>query len=341
MANFEKRKNGWRAQVEKKGIRKSKVLPTKQEAINWAAAIEAEIVAGASGKYPKKTLAEAIERYRVEVTNPKAKTKPRAARADNLRFNALLRDYPQLCEKLLTEIGPEDIALWKNSRLEKVSESSVLREAQQIRPIWTLARKEWRWVGNSPWPDVKLPPKGHARTKLTTWREVRKLVRSVGYRADMAPRNAKQQTMWVYMVALHTALRSGEVLRMSRSTVDLKKRIYKLGSHKTEEHVGARVVPLPRRVAKLLKVLDADAAAHGRDDYFSISDQSRDVHWRTVRDRLMIEGLNFHDSRAAALTWLSKRLDVMTLAKISGHVDIQQLFDAYYREAPEDIARRI
>lgn len=341
MAAFEKRKNGWRAQVEKKGIRRSKVLPTKQEAMNWAAAVEAEILAGSMGQYPRKTLAEAIERYRVEVTNPKAKTKPRAARADNLRFNALLRDYPALCAKLLTEIGPDDISRWKNSRLEHVSEASVLREAQQIRPIWTYAIKEWRWVGGSPWTGVKLPPKGHARTKLTTWREVRMLVRSVGYRADMPPRNAKQQTMWAYMISLHTALRSGEVLRMSRSTVDLQKRVYRMNSHKTDGHVGVRLVPLPRRAAKLLAVLEADAAANGRDEYFSISDQSRDVHWRSVRDRLMIEGLNFHDSRAAALTWLSKRVDVMTLAKISGHVDIQQLYDAYYREAAEDIARRI
>ena len=51
MAAFEKRKNGWRAQVEKKGIRRSKVLPTKQEAMNWAAAVEAEILAGSMGQY--------------------------------------------------------------------------------------------------------------------------------------------------------------------------------------------------------------------------------------------------------------------------------------------------
>lgn len=56
-----------------------------------------------------------------------------------------------------------------------------------------------------------------------------------------------------------------------------------------------------------------------RDEYFTTSDESRDVNFRKVRDRVMVQGMNFHDGRAAALTWLSKRYDVKTLAKSSGH----------------------
>lgn len=72
-----------------------------------------------------------------------------------------------------------------------------------------------------------------------------------------------------------------------------------------------------------------------------MSDGSRDTLWRKVRDRVMVSELHFHDSRAAALTWLAKRYDVMTLAKISGHTDINQLFEAYYRESASDIAARL
>lgn len=314
------------------------VFPTKAEAQSWAAGVEAEIRAGKLGQYPLKTLAEAVERYRREVTDKK----PRAvARADQLRFDAWLRDFPRLAAKLLQDITPADLAEWRDERLKKVSESSVLREAQQFRPIWTAAVDEWQWVGKSPWKGVRLPQKGHARDRGTRWQEVKRLVRSVGYSQRVAPTSPQQEAMWAYMVALHTGLRSGEILRMTRASVDLGRRVYRLDQHKTQQAVGVRHVPLPRRVAKLLRVLDARAAQEGREHYFTISDQSRDVLWRKVRDRVRIEGLSFHDSRAAALTWLSKRVDVMTLAKISGHADINQLFSAYYREDPAAIAARL
>lgn len=338
MAYIRKLKTGWRAEIERNGIRRSMVHATKSAAQQWAIAEEAAIVAGASGQFPSRTLAEAVDRYRREVTGKKD---ARTSRADNLRFDAWLRDFPELAGKVFHQITAEDIAAWKAKRLAQVSESSVLREAQQFRPIWGLAIDQWVWAGKSPWKGVKLPAKGHARTRLPTWKEVRLLVRSAGYVTGMAPTSPQGQAMWAFMASLHTALRSGEVLRMARSSVDLERRVYRLEEHKTDKHVGVRHVPLTRRAARLLGVLDAAARDAGRDTYFTISDQSRDVLWRKVRDRLMIDGLNYHDSRAAALTWLAKRYDVMTLAKISGHTDINQLFEAYYRESAQDIAARL
>lgn len=341
MAYLRKVKNGWRAEVERAGVRMSATRPTKAEAQAWAVAEEAAILAGARGEYPRKTLADAVERYRREVTDKKARARPGVARADNLRFDAWLRDFPGLAGKVFCDITTEDLARWRDQRLQDVSESSVLRELQQFRPIWTRAINEWRWAGKSPWTGLSLPRKGHARCRSTVWREVRLLVRSGGYTRLVPPQSPQQQAVWVYMVALHTSLRSAEVLRMSRSTVDLARRVYRLARHKTDGAVGERMVPFTPRAARVLRVLDAAAAAAGRDEYFTISDASRDVLWRKLRDRMMIVDLHFHDSRAAALTWLSKRYDVMTLAKISGHTDINELYNTYYRESAQDIAARL
>lgn len=60
-----------------------------------------------------------------------------------------------------------------------------------------------------------------------------------------------------------------------------------------------------------------------------------------MRDRLLIENLRFHDSRAAALTRLSRRMDVLKLARISGHKDLNQLLAAYYRDTAADVAAAI
>lgn len=150
MAYLRKVKNGWRAEVERAGVRRTATRPTKAEAQAWAVAEEAAILAGTRGEYPPRTLTEAVARYRLEVTDKKP---PKTARADNLCFDAWLRDFPDLAGKIFHKIIGEDLAAWRDTRLQLVSGSSVLREAQQFRPIWTLAVRQWKWAGKSPWAE--------------------------------------------------------------------------------------------------------------------------------------------------------------------------------------------
>ena len=333
MAYIRKLTTGYRVEVERLGIRKSQVFPTKAAAVAWAAVEEGKILSGKTQAYPDHTLEEAFTRYEKTVSRTK-----RGGRAETLRFTACMRDFPALCKKMIHEITPEDIGKWRDARLKKVCPSSVIREATQLKHVWSVAENEWGWCGVSPWKKVKLPAKGHARTRRTSWQEVRMIVRHMGYVTGKAPTTPQMQVAWAYMVAQHTALRASEVRELSRSSVDLVRRVITLESHKTLEREGKRFVPVTPKAARLLRVLDANALALGRDEYFTMSSQSLDVLFRKVRDRLLLEDLHFHDSRADALTRLSKRMDVMRLAKISGHRDLNQLFSAYYRESAADIA---
>lgn len=336
MAYIKKTKTGYRVQIERKGVRKSQVFATKAAAAAWAAVEEGLILSGKTDSYPAKTLSDAFDRYEREVSKKK-----RGHHAESLRFNAWMRDFPALCGKVLHTITPDDIGMWRDAREKLVSASSVVREAAQLRNVWSVARDEWGWCGESPWAKVKLPAKAHARTRQTSWREVRQIVRHMGYMAEKAPATPQMEVAWAYMVAQHTAMRAGEVRSLSVSTVDLVKRVATLHSHKTLEREGVRFVPLTRKAARVLQVLDSAAKEQGRDAYFTISAQSLDVLFRKVRDRLLLENLHFHDSRADALTRLSRRVDVMTLARISGHRDLGQLLRAYYRETAASIAARI
>lgn len=96
-----------------------------------------------------------------------------------------------------------------------------------------------------------------------------------------------------------------------------------------------RSIPFTRQTARLLAPL-AD-----RDRFFTIDSGSLDALFRRTKNRLKITGLHFHDSRAEALTRLARRVDVLTLSKISGHTDLRMLSEVYYRESAEDIAARI
>lgn len=336
MAHIRKSKTGYRVQIERLGVRKSQSFATKAAALAWAAVEEGRILSGKHEAYPAHTLAEAFERYEREVSKKK-----RGYHAESLRFGAWLRDFPALCGKVLHTITPDDIGGWRDARVKLVSASSVVREAAQLRNVWSVARDEWGWCGESPWAKVKLPAKAHARTRQTSWREVRRLVRHMGYVTGKAPTTPQMEVAWAYLVAQHTAMRAGEVRSLSVSTVDLVKRVATLHSHKTLEREGVRFVPLTRKAARVLRVLQAAAQAQGRDAYFTLSAQSLDVLFRKVRDRLLMENLHFHDSRADALTRLSRRVDVMTLARISGHRDLGQILSAYYRESASSIAARL
>lgn len=332
MAYITKLKTGWRAQVARQGVRTSKMFPTKAAAQAWAAVEEAAILTEQQAKYPSKTLADALDRYEAEVSAHK-----RGARPEGLRFQALKRDFPNLCKKLLHEITPADISAWRDARRRVVSDSSVVRDANLFRNVWTLG-KEWGWCGESPWGMTKLPREGNARTRQTTPDEIKRLVRALGYVTGAKPERPSQEVAWAYLVAHHTALRAGEVLSLSRSTVDLERRVIRLETHKTVEKAGVRFVPFTRRALRLLRLLDG-WAVDGR--YFTITSASLDALFRKARDRQLIQGLTFHDSRAAALTRLSRRMDVLRLARISGHTDLRQLLSAYYRETAADVAASI
>lgn len=337
MAYFSKTRSGWRAQIERKGVRKSMVFPTKAAAAAWAAQEEAKILTGILGGFPDKTLGDALDKYEKEVSRHK-----RGHHAEVLRFNAFRRDFPDLCGKVMHKITPEDLGKWRDGRRALVSDSSVQREAAQLRNVWTVAIMEWGWCPEpSPWRRVKLPPKGHARTRQSSQSEIKRLVRHMGYVTGKAPTSPQQEVAWAYMVAHHTAMRSQELLSLSTTTVNLATRVARLDTHKTLEREGVRWVPLTRKAARLLAILDAAARAAKRERYFTITEQSLDTLFRKVRDRLLIENLHFRDSRASALTRLSKRMDVFKLSRISGHRDLNQLLRAYYRETAAEVAASI
>ena len=54
-----------------------------------------------------------------------------------------------------------------------------------------------------------------------------------------------------------------------------------------------------------------------------------------------MDGLRFHDLRREALTRLARKLDVLDLARVSGHRDLKILLNVYYRPAVEDLAGRL
>ncbi|WP_282433170.1 tyrosine-type recombinase/integrase [Massilia oculi] len=65
-----------------------------------------------------------------------------------------------------------------------------------------------------------------------------------------------------------------------------------------------------------------------------------DALFRKAKKAAGIEGLTFHDTRHEAITRLAQKLDVLDLARMVGHTNINQL-RTYYNPTAEDIASRL
>jgi integrase len=327
MASIKRYKGGYRAQVFVRGARKSKTFRTLREAQGWASAEEKTLAQPAGDRH---TVRQLIERYRREVIEHKG-----GRRHEDHQAAALLRDFPALANKTLSEVDTPDFGKWRDARLRKVKGSTVLRNLNWLRHAFRLAREEWKWMDRNPLKGMRLPRNPPARVRRVSPAEVRLLCRNLGYRAGRAPQTKNQEVALAFMVGLRSAMRAGEILSLGKKTLNLKRRVATV-EHKTQHLTGRpREVPLTRHAIRLLEPVAS------REQCFTISSATLDTMFRKARDRLLIEDLHFHDSRAEALTRLSRKVDVLTLAKISGHKDLRILQNDYYRETAEQIAARL
>tara|TARA_R110000868_G_scaffold211349_2_gene461419 strand:+ start:137 stop:1147 length:1011 start_codon:yes stop_codon:yes gene_type:complete len=336
MAYFRKLPSGkWRAEVELNGVRDSLGgFQAKREAQEWAAAKEQDIRAGMAGKWPDKTLTEALDKYEREISKTKA-----SEHFEVLRFAALKRDYPELVSMRFTDVRPEHLQAWIDARLEFVQPATVRRESNSFSNVWTIAAKVWRWCPlESPWSFVRVPSDGQPRDRRIPWQEVRRICRALGYVSGRPPHSMQAEVAYAFLIALRTAMRSGEILGLTAEAVNLETRVIRLDKHKTLRYTGRpRFIPFRKPAQRLLAVLMAGKTGA----LFTVSDESRAVLFGKAKSRCGITGLTFHDSRGEALTLLSRKVDGQTLQKISGHVDINVLIRHYYRESAEQVAARI
>ena len=61
MASITKHPKGWRAQIKRNGLRKSKILPSKREATDWAARQE-WLLENSEGPESKLTFGDVMDR---------------------------------------------------------------------------------------------------------------------------------------------------------------------------------------------------------------------------------------------------------------------------------------
>lgn len=336
MASITKQKNGYRVQISVKGQRDSATFTRKADADAWAVHREAEMRRmDATGVNTDKLVQDALHRYAEEVSVHKG-----GARTERLRMNAFARieiDGMPLGKMRLADVRPETIGKWRDYRLniDKVLGSTVNRDLNLLSNVFTTCVREWKWMAQSPTTEVRRPKDPAPRDRLYTEAEIARLCVALGF--DPAERKivstGYQRVAVAFLFAIETAMRAGEICAIwpdlvRGRTVHLPAEIVKNGSK--------RDVPLSTRALDLLALLPK---VEPGKPLFGIAAASLDTLFRKAKERALITGATFHDTRHLAITRLAKKFpNVLDLARMTGHKDLRKL-QIYYNETAEEMAK--
>lgn len=320
MATFRKRGNKWRVETCISGVRKSKTFDNKAACYKWA--LEQE-ESDSVTRLPHHTLIEAMQRYAREVS-----IKKKGEHWEVIRLNKFEREL-EFAEKSLHKIKPSDIAKWRDSSLCRVTPGTVIREMVMLRSVFEIARKEWGWIERNPMKDIRQPSPPPPRNRRISVTEKDALLKQLGYKEGHLPSTKKQITAYAWLIALETAMRTGELLSLNSSNMHLDKRYVTLVDTKNGDK---RDVPLTKRAVELLKLLP--------DPPFEIDNAVLSSTFRRARIAAGITDMTFHDSRHEALTMLAQKIPVLDLARMVGHRDPRSLM-VYYNPTAEEIAEKL
>ena len=307
-----------------RGVRQSETFPDMARARAWARVVEGELGAHARGEVVHRSVWQALERYADEVA-----PKHRGERWERVRLGKLGRTLPFI-RKRMADVTSDDIGRWRDSLAVDLAPASARREYGLLRAVFAVACKEWGMLPRSPFDGVAPPPEGRPRTRGVSDAEAGAIAAALGYVDGAKPETAQHFVALAFLLALETAMRQGEILTLDQESK--RGRVLHLDRTKNGDE---RDVPLSTRAAAIVALLPGDGYL------FPITSGTCDALFRRARDAAGVDGLHFHDSRREATTRLSRRVDVLTLAKITGHRDVRVLLKTYYAPDMAAVADRL
>ncbi len=305
-------KRVWQALVRRKGYpQQTQTFDTKSEAQAWAGGIENAMRRGtfvSHAEAERTTLAEALDRYRREVTPAKKGASIERFRLD--RWAA--HDYAQ---RSLASLRGKDIADYiEERRQDGAAPATIHKEINLLSHLFNTARTAWGMESlTNPVDLVKgqRPKLPGGRTRRLVGDDLPRLLAAAqAYGGEIGP-----LITW----AIETAMRRGEIAAMRWDHLDRKARVLLIPETKTGT---PRRVPLSTAALGVLDQLPR--RIDGR--VWGMRPDSSSQAFERVCGAAGIEGLTFHDLRHEATSRLfEKGLNPMQVAAITGHKTLQML----------------
>jgi integrase len=314
MASIQKRGNKWRAFVLINGVRESKTFDLKKEAVAWGNEREEE----GTAKLVPHTFRELVEAYKPTIAHHKG-VRSETYKIDTILSNVVFADLP------VEYITKPMIAAYRDARLQKVAAGTVQREMAIMAGMFSKAIRDWGWLKTNPVQGVIKPTLPAPRRRGISQDEIDTIVLSL--ESTRGGRIVSQ----MFQLSLETGLRLSEMTGLTWDRV--KEKFVILPETKNGDR---REVPLSTKARAII------ASRSGLDDtkVFPVDAQLSSVRFNVAKKKTPCKDVRFHDARSEAVTRLSRKLDVMQLAKMIGHRDLKSLM-GYYAESSDSLADRL
>ncbi len=305
MATFTKRKNGYYAQIRRKGHKSiGRTFNTKLEAERWAFKVESDMGIGTytdNRETLSTTLDQCLDRYSNEIL-------PSKKGRDREKYRIKQWKNHDLALRPIGTIKQSDVAKWRDWRIEQgISASTISKDLALLSHLFTIAIKEWGFPLDNPVLKIRKPKIKNERDR-----------RLIGNEEERLLENCHSQEMKVFIIlAVETAMRRGEIAGIERSWI--RGRVIYLPDSKNSEK---RNVPLSSRAVQAINLLP------GRIDgkLFQYNPDAYTRGFIKACKKSGITNLVLHDLRHEATSrFFEKGLDLMQVMSITGHKDTKML----------------
>ncbi len=254
-----------------------------------------------------------------------------------MRINHLIEYFSKMKLEAIT-VG--EIERYKQKRLNAPTKdgkeraiATVHRELEVLRSILRYARNEG-WIEHTPFERTSTPLISKAdenrRDRVMSRDEEVSLLDAC---SDTSPRG---HIRGLFIAAVDTGMRKGELLKLVWSDVDLAGRIINIKALNTKT-LRSRTAPVSARLAKELERLPSFKLNDPEASVFNLTKIQRS--WGSACRVAGISDLRFHDLRHTFATRLVQAgLPMAELARLLGHTSIETTY-RYTNATPETTSR--
>lgn len=240
----------------------------------------------------------------------------------------------------LAEITPETIVRYKRQRTEDgVKDSTIARELRLLSAAINYARREWGWdIPNQ--VQGRCPKELPGRLRWLTRQEAEGLIK--------AATTVSQTVCLVEFIQLgfSTGMRTGEMLKLEWSRVDLGQRLIYL-EPEDQKNKTRGSVPINETARNVFMVRFQFRQQHCPDSPWVFCDKSgRRVQsvkrsFRTACSKAGIKDFRPHDMRHTCAAWLVQDgVPIRTVCELLRHKDIRTTM-RYAHLAPENVRNAV
>lgn len=314
--------------MRRRGMKpRCKSFDSKVEAEKWARELEAQVdrfgAAPDTRILESTTLAELLERYKLEVSPTKRGSVQEIQRIDVLKRHGI-------AYRTMVGLSPQDISAFRDERLKCVAPSTTVRELAILSHVIEVAIRDWGLpLSRNVVKLVRRPVIRNERSRRLTGDEEQRLLD--GCDAGQIP-----FLKTIVILAIETGMRRGEILGLRWSDISHNRRVITLALTKNG---SGREVPLSQRAFDAL--MDwRDRAPVDQSMVFPMTPGALEQAWRRLLIRAGITSLRFHDLRHEGVSRLFERgLNVIEVSTISGHKELRMLRRYSHLSADDLVAR--